>query len=551
MMHLRKPASVFLALAAASVAPRFSYAQKNWNNAITSGNWGVAGNWLEGALPAPTDNVFISASGATSRTVTLDISPTIRNLNIGNAGSGTHTLLHNANVSLSAEIENIGQGTGARGAYNQSAGLNQAVELNIGDDASSFGTYSLAGSGTLSVTGANGVSIGDAGSGAFTQSGGTHNTGYLALGQSGGSGTYTLSAGQLNVAHEAYIYSGGFVQSGGTHTIDNLFVDVGGYTLSGAASLKVLTDENVGASFRQSGGTHTIGGSCAVADYTLSGGSLATAGDLGVFHFTQTGGSHTVAGHTLVVGHYGISAGAFVTRDLEISSDSTFEQTGGSVSAGNLFIAATGRMTVATGANTTLRLSTLSLDAGAILDLNDNDLIVEHGKYEDIRALVWAGYRDAPDSTVTGIISTSGQSSLGHPILALFDNALLQTDQWPFGSANTVGAAAVLGKYTYIGDADLNGMITADDYGAVDSNLGLAADPAGGMNWLQGDWNFDGQITGDDYLAIDANLGLGEANPLTATSAGALVPEPTFFTVLLLTPLLPRRRRIEIIPGAH
>ncbi|HEX8524968.1 MAG TPA: glycoside hydrolase [Tepidisphaeraceae bacterium] len=198
-----------------------------------------------------------------------------------------------------------------------------------------------------------------------------------------------------------------------------------------------------------------------------------------------------------------------------------------------------------------LHVDTLNLSGGAKLDLNDNDLIVENGDYETISQLRWQGYRDSEDSNVTGIISSAGQTLLGHPILAVFNNALLGASDWPWGSGNTLGANAVVGQFAYIGDADLNGMVTPDDYTAVDSNLGQWVGFEGGMNWFAGDWNFDGMITPDDYLAIDSNLGLGEGNPLAAQGMAALgmaaVPEPGSVAAVVAVGAvaLRHRRRVQ------
>ncbi|HEX8520947.1 MAG TPA: autotransporter-associated beta strand repeat-containing protein [Tepidisphaeraceae bacterium] len=206
-------------------------------------------------------------------------------------------------------------------------------------------------------------------------------------------------------------------------------------------------------------------------------------------------------------------------------------------------------------ANSTFRVKTLSIQAGAALDLTDNDLIVDNGNFADIIAKRWEGYRDAPDSTATGIISSAGQTITGAPILAVFDNSIAQFSDWPFGSGETIGNTAVVGQFTYIGDADLNGQVTPDDYGAIDSNLGQhvgTAEQTGGMNWFAGDWNFDGDITPDDYGAVDANLGNGQtqgpqlsASGLMAANGLAAVPEPTSLGLLGVAGvgMLVRRRR--------
>ena len=52
--------------------------------------------------------------------------------------------------------------------------------------------------------------------------------------------------------------------------------------------------------------------------------------------------------------------------------------------------------------------------------------------------------------------------------------------------------------------------------------LRLNTTPLAGLAWLSGDANLDGLVTGDDYTTIDSNLGLGMGNPLSPQSL--LVP---------------------------
>jgi hypothetical protein len=76
-------------------------------------------------------------------------------------------------------------------------------------------------------------------------------------------------------------------------------------------------------------------------------------------------------------------------------------------------------------------------------------------------------------------------------------------------SGQTVDATTVVVKYTYGGDANLDGVVSGDDFSAIDFNAG----GQGSNGWYNGDFNYDGVIGGDDYSAIDFNI-LAQGAPL-------------------------------------
>ena len=191
-------------------------------------------------------------------------------------------------------------------------------------------------------------------------------------------------------------------------------------------------------------------------------------------------------------------------------------------------------------ANSTGYFKTVSISGTGALDLNDNDLVVNNGSFADVQALVFGGFRSSPDPSATGIVSTTSQNDGGKEIHAVLDNSLLGVADWPPGSGNTISPNAIVAKYTYFGDLNLDGQVTGDDYPSIDSNLNTT--PPAGLAWIMGDANLDGQVTGDDYAVIDSNLGNGSGNPLGAQGAVA-VPEPTLLLPLLGGLGLMRRRR--------
>jgi hypothetical protein len=144
------------------------------------------------------------------------------------------------------------------------------------------------------------------------------------------------------------------------------------------------------------------------------------------------------------------------------------------------------------------------------LDLKDNDLIINYNgsatPFQTVKNQVKMGI--ASGNTV-GITSATAQAA-GDTVLAVIDN--VSAGLTSFSGITLDGTThQILGKYTYKGDANLDGKVTGDDYAFVDANLGASGVT---VQWNQGDFNYDDKVTGDDYAFIDANLGKGTVTPL-------------------------------------
>jgi Passenger-associated-transport-repeat/PEP-CTERM motif len=116
---------------------------------------------------------------------------------------------------------------------------------------------------------------------------------------------------------------------------------------------------------------------------------------------------------------------------------------------------------------------------------------------------------------------------------------------------SVVPSTDVLVKYTYYGDANLNGHVDGTDYTMIDTGFG-----GGGTGWQYGDFNYDGHIDGSDYSLIDntfnqqSSAGFAAAvatntAEIAAPSGSTAVPEPASLGLLGISAigLTARRRR--------
>jgi probable HAF family extracellular repeat protein len=151
-------------------------------------------------------------------------------------------------------------------------------------------------------------------------------------------------------------------------------------------------------------------------------------------------------------------------------------------------------LTVAPNGSRVLRTSNLWIDGNSKLNLNDNQLILDYGAVSPIGSWNGSAY-----TGVTGMIQSGAITSAGN------------------GKLTTLGVGHaggdVLVKYTYAGDANLDGVLNIDDYTRIDSSIGL-----GRKGWSNGDFNYDGKINVDDYIIIDANID-NQGPPFTNSSS--------------------------------
>ena len=202
------------------------------------------------------------------------------------------------------------------------------------------------------------------------------------------------------------------------------------------------------------------------------------------------------------------------TAKLDLSASATFS---------TVNIKDSTRVNLTSGGSKLLQASTLSIDSGATLDLNDGDMIVHNGDIADIASLVrsarhggkWdregltsSTAQGAGNTTLGATLNDKGEES-HTPILTSFDG-------------QAVGNTDVLIKYTWAGDANLDGMVNADDYGQIDR--GFISQRGG---WYNGDFDYsavqypDVKVNADDYGMIDRSF-TGQSGILGPMGGGDL-----------------------------
>jgi autotransporter-associated beta strand protein len=237
------------------------------------------------------------------------------------------------------------------------------------------------------------------------------------------------------------------------------------------------------------------------------------------------------------------------------------------ITLGSLGIVSNGLVTVAAPATvagrSVLVANTLSFTGTTgswtgRLDLTGNDMVVTSGSVANITSQIAQGYNLAGGANWQGsggITSSLAAANTAHltglgVIQNNQDGAAVYTAAKPFDTVNPA-AAAVLVKYTYFGDANLDGKVDGSDYSLIDAGFASKGKLTG---WYNGDFNYDGTIDGSDYALID-NAFNNQGTPLSSTALVAeataqvggptAVPEPTAIAAAVLAgaSLAIRRRR--------
>ena len=389
----------------------------------------------------------------------------------------------------------------------------------------------------------NGVVSGDVTGQTLAVNGTTTNNGRL-LATNGG--TLTVAAGVLTNLSGTTL-TGGQYEADANSTLvipGTVTANGGGVTLSGVGS----TFDAIAPIASNSGGFTLLNGRTFTTVGPLANSNVVTVGYGSALtvsgSYTQTGGLTTASGTLTVAGATAVTGGQLLFNPTQGATRLVRPLNALTVSGGGTVTLA------ATASATRTLLSVASLTFGGTtvaptgkVDVGNNDALVHNGNLTALTAAAAAGFAGGTWNGSGGIASATAAADARHlTAVGVISNGV--TNYATFDGQPAV-ASDVLVRFTYYGDANLDGSVTAADYTRLD---------AGAFNhltgWANGDFNYDGVVDGSDYALADnafnqqaGVVGTPAAVVATPAAAVAAVPEPATAGGLAVAGLLLGRRR--------
>ena len=558
-----------------------------WNTG--SGSWSTASNWQNSSIPTNAGDIATFAYNASTPTVTLDGNHTVGRLSFNSTSGYTIT----TGTSPAGGVLNIDDSTDIAGVIPQINVLAGSHTIAASVNLASGVTVTAASGTALTING----SI--TGNGDITKAG----VGNLNLtGSNSFSGNINILLGAVEVDSATAIPNLVFI---GNAQADAAYASLNLGTAGITIPQTIITnhddsgrDDQRGIAATYNSGNGTFSGPLymdgGISFYAPSGASLTYSGTINNGQDSSGSAKHDVvinaaSGGTIILTNAETYSGSTIVNSgtLLLTPSATLASPSVVVNGGTLNFAAqsssgiftrtlAGSLTINGGLVTLASASSHSsrqlLVANGLsfggslgawtgkLDLTNNDADIAGGNIANVMDQLHQGYSSSTAPwTGLGIVSSTAAANTTHltAIGAIVNSTDGATPLYSSGTALgtfdgiSPGATDVLIKYTYVGDANLDGKVDGSDYSRIDSGF-----LTGLTGWYNGDFNYDGVVNGSDYTLIDnafntqsASLADGFASPTaiaTAQIAGApaaAVPEPTTLALTGIAALGLLRRR--------
>jgi T5SS/PEP-CTERM-associated repeat protein len=235
-----------------------------------------------------------------------------------------------------------------------------------------------------------------------------------------------------------------------------------------------------------------------------------------------------------------LNGGTFLNdAPLVLFHDATMNYAGGAfVMNGHLGLVNNAQFFATPTGNKVVRVKSVGIENTAKVDLTNNAMIIDHDGVSPLGTIqdyIASGYNGG-SWTGPGLTSSSAAAN-AHAGLGFAEaSSLLGIGGGTF-AGQSVDGTAVLIRYTWLGDSNLDQKVNTIDFNYLAGNFG-----ASGKTWLDGDFNYSGNVDSTDFNGLAANYGKSLL-PVPGPELGAVVPEPTGIGLLAICGVIARRRR--------